>query len=70
MKENEYKEYNALTKRLLAEGYTADRHPDHVRVDVPTWEKKRPYDNFQGIYLCERWVDRWQTFKTLLRPAV
>ena len=57
MKENEYKEYNALTKRLLAEGYTADRHPDHVRVDVSTWEKKT-LDNFYGGFTYERSMSR------------
>ena len=33
MKED-YKEYNLLTKRLLEEGYSAEHHPDHVRVGV------------------------------------
>ena len=39
MKEN-YKEYNLLTKRLLEEGYSAEHHPDHVRVDVPMCQEK------------------------------
>ena len=63
MKENEYKEYNILTKRLLAEGYTADRHPDYVRVDVSAWEKKT-LDNFYGGFTYERWWIYEQTFKT------
>ena len=65
MKENEYKykEYNALTKRLLAEGHTADHHPDYVRVDVSPWEKKT-LDNYYGGFTYERWWIYEQTFKT------
>ena len=46
MKED-YKEYNLLTKRLLEEGYSAEHHPDHVRVDVPMWQEKT-LDNYDG----------------------
>ena len=44
MKED-YKEYNLLTKRLLEEGYSAEHHPDYVRVDVPMWQEKT-LDNY------------------------
>ena len=40
MREKEHEEYNALTKRLLEEGYSAEHHPDYVRVDVPMWQEK------------------------------
>jgi len=47
MREKEHWEYNALTKRLLGEGHTADHHPDYVKVDVPTWQEKT-LDNYSG----------------------
>lgn len=47
MREKEHEEYNALTKRLLEEGYTVDNHPDYVRVDVPMWQEKT-LDNYDG----------------------
>lgn len=53
MKED-YKEYNLLTKRLLEEGYSAEHHPDHVRVDVPMWQEKT-LDNYNGGFTYERW---------------
>ena len=62
MKED-YKEYNLLTKRLLEEGYSAEHHPDHVRVDVPMWQEKT-LDNYDGGFTYERWWIFEQTFKT------
>ena len=47
MREKEHEEYNALTKRLLEEGYSAEHHPDYVRVDVPMWQEKT-LDNYDG----------------------
>lgn len=34
------KEYNLLTKHLLAEGYTADNYPDYVRICRSGWGKE------------------------------
>lgn len=34
------KEYNLLTKHLLEEGYTKDRHPDYVKVCQSAWGKE------------------------------
>ena len=62
MKED-YKEYNLLTKRLLEEGYSAEHHPDHVRVDVPMWQEKT-LDNYDGGFTYERWWIFEQTFRT------
>ena len=50
MREKEHNEYNALTKRLLEEGYNAEHHPDYVRVDVPVWQEKT-LDNYDGALL-------------------
>lgn len=51
MREKEHEEYNALTKRLLEEGYSAEHHPDYVRVDVPMWQEKT-LDNYMVHLLC------------------
>ena len=63
MREKEREEYNALTKRLLEEGYTVDNHPDYVRVDVPMWQEKT-LDNYDGGFTYERWWIFEQTFRT------
>lgn len=39
------KEYNLLTQRLLAEGYTAENYPDYVRVPPGAWDKNDPLHN-------------------------
>ena len=42
-------EYNELTKRLLAEGYTADNYPnDIVKLPNNYLSKENPLDNFYG----------------------
>ena len=63
MREKEYEEYNALTKRLLEEGYSAEHHPDYVRVDIPMWQEKT-LDNYDGGFTYEKWWIVEQTFKT------
>ena len=63
MREKEHEEYNALTKRLLEEGYIAEHHPDYVRVDVPMWQEKT-LDNYDGGFTYKRWGSR-----PLRRPA-
>ena len=63
MREKEHEKYNALTKRLLEEGYSAEDHPDYVRVDVPMWQEKS-LDNYDGGFTYERWWIFERTFKT------
>ena len=41
-------EYNKLTQRLLAEGYTADNYPDYVKIGGENFGKGDPLDNFYG----------------------
>ncbi len=48
------RKYNALTKWLLEEGYSAGHHPDYVRVDVPMWQEKT-LDHYDGGFTYERW---------------
>lgn len=38
-------EYNLLTQRLLAEGYTAENYPDYVRIPSSRWDKNDPLHN-------------------------
>ena len=40
-------EYNLLTQRLLAEGYTADNYPDYVQLPGSCWGKN-PLQNLHG----------------------
>ena len=63
MREKCHKEYNLLTQRLLEEGYSAEHHPDYVRVDVPARAEKT-LDNYYGGFAYERWWIFEQTFKT------
>lgn len=57
-------EYNELTKRLLAEGYTAENYPKEV-VRIPkSFNKENPLDNFSGGFeYVKDWISA-QTFKT------
>lgn len=57
------KEYNELTKRLLAEGYTADNHPHYVMVGRCCQEKNNPLRNFDGGFQYYRWYVYDQTFQ-------
>jgi len=45
-------EYNDLTKQLLNQGYTADNHPDYVRVCTSRWGKN-PLQNLAGGFEYE-----------------
>ncbi len=47
-------EYNELTKRLLAEGYTADHHPDYVQVDTSRLPGNDPLNNLSGGFKYKR----------------
>lgn len=54
------KEYNELTKTLLAQGYTARQYPDHVRLGGG----RENLDNIYGGFEYKRyWIDE-KTFKT------
>lgn len=46
-------EYNLLTQRLLAEGYTAENYPDYVRLPGGCWGKdplRNIYGGFEYTY--------------------
>lgn len=46
-------EYNLLTQRLLAEGYTAENYPDYVRLLGGCWGKdplRNIYGGFEYTY--------------------
>lgn len=49
-------ELNELTKRMIKEGYTADRHPDWVRVPPTNYmpDKDKPLYNFEGGFTFKR----------------
>lgn len=49
------KEYNELTKKLLAAGYTAENHPDYVYVGRTCQSKDNPLDNLNGGFEYYRW---------------
>ena len=58
------KEYNELTKRLLAEGYTADNHPDYVYVGSTCQDKDNPLSNLDGGFEYYRWYVYEKAFRT------
>lgn len=47
-------EYNALTKKLLAEGYTADHYPDHVQIAAGQ-TGNHPLQNLSGGFEYKPW---------------
>lgn len=58
------REYNELTKSLLAQGYTVQNHPDNVKVGGGSWNKDNPLDNIYGGFVYKRqWIEE-KTFKT------
>ena len=56
--------YNLLTQRLLAEGYTADNHPDYVEVADSWRDKDNPLRNFHGGFRYYGWYVYQKTYKT------
>lgn len=58
------KKYNLLTQRLLAEGYTADNHPDFVEVPNSWMDKDNPLRNFYGGFRYYGWYVYQKTYKT------
>lgn len=57
------KNINLLTRQLLAEGYTADRHPDHVKVCSSAWGKEL-WQNLAGGFEYTNECLRSMVFKT------
>lgn len=56
-------EYNELTKKLLAEGYTVDNHPDYVSVGSGAF-KENKLDNFDGGFVYYFWYLAEKTYTT------
>lgn len=57
-------EYNLLTQKLLAEGYTADNHPDYVYVGRTCADKENPLNNLNGGFEYYRWHVYEKAFRT------
>lgn len=57
-------EYNALTKKLLAEGYSAENYPDHVQVDSSRLSGDDPLNNLGGGFVYKRSYTRTLIYKT------
>lgn len=58
------KEFNELTKRLLAEGYSAENHPDYVEVGRCCRDKDNAIMNLDGGFLYYRWYVYEKAFRT------
>lgn len=56
--------YNELTKRLLAEGYSADNHPNYVYPGRTCQSKTDPLDNLDGGFEYYRWYVYEKAFRT------
>lgn len=56
-------EYNLLTKRLLAEGYTADDYPDYVRICGSRWGKELWQNMAGGFEYTKEYLSK-MVFKT------
>lgn len=48
-------EYNELTKRLLAEGYTENHFPSYVQIDPSRLSGDDPLNNLSGGFEYQRW---------------
>lgn len=57
-------EYNLLTQKLLAEGYTVENHPDYVYIRNSYSETQDPLQNFDGGFRYYEWYIYDQTFRT------
>ena len=62
--EADMREYNKLTKELLAEGYSAECHPDYVMVGNTCPDKDNPLSNLDGGFVYVRSHIRKMTFRT------
>lgn len=57
-------EYNELTKKLLAEGYTVDNYPDYVQICTSRLPGDDPLNNLAGGFEYKRWYRDEFTYKT------
>ncbi len=57
-------EYNGLTKKLLAAGYTAENHPDYVTIGNSGRDANNPLHNFNGGFEYYRWWIYEKAFRT------
>lgn len=58
------KEYNKLTKRLLAEGYTADHYPEYVQIGTSRLSENDPLNNLSGGFEYRRYYSEQIVYKT------
>lgn len=58
------KEYNELTKKLLAEGYTADNYPDYVKIDTSRFTGDDPLNNMGGGFVYKKHIKDSFVYKT------
>ena len=58
------KEYNKLTQQLLAEGYTAENHPEYVRVCTSRFSDGDPLHNLAGGFEYKRYFRDTIVYKT------
>lgn len=58
------KEYNALTKQLLAEGYSANNYPDYVRIGSGQFTGDDPLYNMYGGFEYKRIYSDKLVYKT------
>lgn len=58
------KEYNELTKRLLADGYTVNHYPDHVQICTSRLPGNDPLNNLAGGFEYKRYYSDQIVYKT------
>ncbi|MBQ7067142.1 MAG: sarcolemmal membrane-associated protein [Lachnospiraceae bacterium] len=56
-------EYNLLTQKLLAEGYSVENYPDYVQIDTSRWGKD-PLEKVSGGFEYKRWYSDRLVYKT------
>lgn len=64
MKKEVEHEYNLLTKRLLAEGYSAENYPDYVKIPSGYYNEKNPLQNFYGGFEYTRKAINERVYET------
>lgn len=57
-------EYNKLTVELLAQGFTADRHPDYVKLPHYVPDRDNPLKNYDGGFVYQHSYTNEITYKT------
>lgn len=56
--------YNKLTERLLSEGYTAERYPDHVMISGSVIDPKDPLGNTEGGFTYKKKYSDTRVYET------